>query len=191
MSDLRNKMGEQGADVAELVYQQMSLCSPITVEHRNLEWWEVADAYLRFSAENKINSEFPIVKAKESEPSLPEFDYEGRSWYFWLHLLSSRYGWSVEYIENLDPDDVFGLFMEITVDQFSDREFIYRLSELAYKYNDKSKTSTYIPLPKPKWMNSTTQEIKVPVRRYRKDMRPAGLVIKIDHEDGNKDTELP
>lgn len=190
LSDLKEKIGKQGADVADLVFRQLALCFPITVEHRNLDWWEIADAYLRLSTENKINQDFPIVKIRGKDDSIPEFDYEGRSWYFWTNILSSKYGWSLEYIGELDPDDVFGLFMEILISDHEQKEFDYRLSELAYKYNEKTKKSTYVPLSKPRWMRSTNQEIKVPIRRYRKDMRPAGVVIKIDHEDKNKDSKL-
>lgn len=103
----------------------------------------------------------PLAGGKEEEP----WDYEGRTWHFYSHLLAKHYGWTLEYISQLHPSDALAKIQEILTDEQLEREFQHSLSDVAYPYNSQTKKSEFHPLSRPFWMRpkiKETPKIKIP-----------------------------
>ena len=81
----------------------------------------------------------------------------------------------MEYIGDLHVVEAFAKIQEIVVDEQLDREFIYGLSEVAYRYDKASKSSKFVPLPRPVWMRPKIEPVKkvlIPAA-----MLPMGVVM--------------
>lgn len=147
---------------------------------RNMFWKDVAEAYTVALQLNSPTRKFPIMTSKEKGKTMP-WEYEGRSWYFWLNTFAKAYGWSPEEIGNLEIDDAIGLYQEIAIDHQLDNEWDWGLSEMSYEYNKSTKKSHFKPLPRPDWMKGIVDKAK-PVRKTRilAKMMPMGEIINLD-----------
>lgn len=94
----------------------------------------------------------------------------------WIDLLCKNYHWTIEYILNQKIETILLLLQEIIAREFYDKEWNYRLTEFAYKYDAGSKKSTYQPLPKPFWLQPTVNT-KIKKTKIHKDMLPKGNII--------------
>lgn len=131
--------------------------------------------YFEFSDWEKIIQSFyaivikcPIVKLPITEPSNEHsqednWDYPERTWNLYSHMLSSEYGWELEYISNLKVFDALALIQEILTQKQLDREFQHGLSEIAYPYNAQTKKSEFKALPRPHWMRARI----MPVMKFK------------------------
>ena len=93
----------------------------------------------------------------------------------WLHLFAKAYGWSSEYIANLEIEDGVALLQEIIVDNQLQREWEWGMNEMAYPYNQMTKKSEFKPLDRPSWMQKkyeAPKKIKIPIH-----LIPLGNVI--------------
>jgi len=125
-------------------------------------------------------SKSPLIKLPILSPSSEKYkeeawNYEGRTWHLYSHLLAKEYGWSLEYISTLQIDEALAKIQEIVVDEQLDKEFLYGLSEIAYPYNESTKKSVFKPLDRPHWMRERIQ----PVPRFKipKAAMPMGVVM--------------
>lgn len=109
------------------------------------------------------------------------WEYSGRTWFVWLHLLASAYGWSINYIEYLDIDNAIALLQEILVDSQLKKEWEWSMSEIAYQYNEHTKTSKFVPLDRPEWMQPISKPVKK--TKIRISDIPVGLVMKWDENE--------
>lgn len=107
----------------------------------------------------------------------PPYDYEDRVWAWNVHKLASRYGWTRDQIFDLWPEEAAVYLQEILVSEYDELETRRGLSELSYKYDRHSKTSRFIPTPRPGWM--VTNEAPE-MRRVRRSALPVGNVIDLD-----------
>lgn len=125
--------------------------------------------------ETQLNKKLPFVKdaPKESQKPAP-WDYEGRSWFYWSNLFAKAYGWSLEYISELEVNDAFALIQEILTDEQLDKEFTYGLSEIAYPYNSSTKKSVFKPMPRPYWMKEDIKPLKK--FKYARSLLPMGII---------------
>jgi hypothetical protein len=119
--------------------------------------------------------ELPITSPSNEQHKEESWEYPERTWHLYSHLLAKSYGWTLEYIANLPVIEVIAKIQEIIVDDQLDREFIYGLSEVAYHYDKNSKTSKFVPLPRPHWMRPRIQPVKKMI--IPKSMMPVGNVI--------------
>lgn len=138
-----------------------------------IPWYEVISAYSEVVILNSPTIKFPVLFGEESKNEKMPWEYTGRSWYFWLHLFASNYGWSEEHIGELDIDTAIGLYQEILLGDQLDREWHYGLSEVAYQYNSGTKKNEYKPLDRPTWMLPMAPK-QLPVVKIRKDLMPIG-----------------
>lgn len=167
-----------------------NLCKSLALseskEWETLPWFEIGEAFFLLVEANQISIDFPILKDAPSrdEKSVPPWEYPNREWYFWVHLFSSKYGWNIEYISDLDIDDAVALMQEIELDRQLSKEWDYQLSEISYSYDAGSKKSRFVPLPRPKWMQKPVN-IKATLRKIPKKFLPLGVIIKIDDENPN------
>ena len=159
----------------------VSIASSVSVDILlSLPWYDVTNAFLVTEAENKLRLSFALLRTSKKKTDAPAWEYTGRTWYWWLHLLSSHYGWSSEYIAELDIDDATGLLQEILTEEQLNREWQWSLTEIAYPYNESTKQSNFKPLDRPEWMMMALPEFmpKIPMIRIRRDMLPVGFIIR-------------
>lgn len=186
--------GDNGA-IAHCLFEYLSLAIPDLDRgvYESAPWFEVVYAVMTVRAVNTIPQadQYAILNTKSDgkQASVP-WDYPGRRLMVWKHILASAYGWTLEEIDNLWPEQAVMLLMEIMVDEQIDMEFAHSLSENAYEYDKATKKSRYKPLRRPLWMVSGSEENQEARRKglitqLRRDTLPQGLVIG----DGNLNQE--
>ena len=126
-----------------------------------------------------IRTYLPIVSLTNNDKG-PEitWNYNGRIWNYYSHLLAHAYGWSLEYIANLDVYDAMAQIEEILTSEQLEREFLWSMSEASVSYDEKTKTTKPNPLPRPYWMKQAKPDEPLPVKRtpIPKNLMPVGVV---------------
>lgn len=122
--------------------------------------------------------ELPITTPTDEKSKEEDWNYPTRTWNLYSHMLAKAYGWNLEYIANLSVYDALAHIQEILTDEQLEREFYYGLSEVAYTYDKRTKTSKFNPLPRPHWMRLKPK----PIQKFLipKDMMPVGVVNLTD-----------
>lgn len=141
-----------------------------------LPWFPVITLY-EFARSINIPTKIPLLQSKQDNKKDKEklgWDYDGRNWYYWSHLLAKYYGWELEYIEGLDVDVALAHIQEIFTDEQLDREFLWSMSEIAYPYNSTTKQLKFSPLPRPYFMHQEAPKLQT--FKIRKDMMPVGNI---------------
>jgi hypothetical protein len=144
------------------------------------KWFEFADWTLIAKAFylclfQSPNIELPLITPTNEKSKDEPWDYKSRTWHLYSHLLAKAYGWTLEYISCLRVEDALSKIQEIIVEDQLEKEFFYGLSEVAYHYDKSTKTSKFVPMPRPHWMRAQPkpiQRFKIPV-----SMMPMGVVI--------------
>jgi hypothetical protein len=144
-------------------------------EWKVTSWFEAIENFEKAVLTNLPTHEFALLRIKIKNEKLP-WEYEGRTWYYWLHIFSSSYGWDENRISHLDIDTAIGLLQEILISEQLDHEWQWGLTEIAYPYNETTKKSHFRPLPRPDWM----KKIMPKVTKIRKDFLPLGVIIGED-----------
>lgn len=137
-------------------------------------WMEVAHAYLMVISSVEINHDFPILNSR-SKSKEEAWDYDGRTFFIWAHLLAKEYGWTLEYIAELEVESAIALMQEIAVADQLQKEWEWICSEIAYQSKDGFKE-----LPRPDWMKYSKAKMAIPKVKIRKDMMPSGIVLRYD-----------
>lgn len=181
----------KAADEGSIDNMVLSLCSYLSAalgisssELLELPWYEVANAFSLIAIACIPKYNFAILSPKQNQDEIQSsWDYEQRTWYLWSHVLASSYGWSLEYIAEIDFNDALALIQEITIDEQLRKEWEWGMSELAYSYDEASKKSKFHPLPRPHWMKENV--ISKPVQKVKilKSMLPVGIVRKLGRGD--------
>ena len=139
---------------------------------KNLRW---DLSLLLFSlASNKSSPTIglPLLKPSKQKEKKEAWDYEGRGYALYIHLIARAYGWTEKEVCNLKIDTALALVQEIITDEQLDREFLWGMSEKSYSYNAKTKVGKAIPLDRPYFMK---EEVKPPVKtKILKSMLPQG-----------------
>lgn len=139
---------------------------------KNLRWDLLL---LLFSlASNKSSPKYglPLLKPSKQKDSKEPWDYEGRGYAMYIHIIAKEYGWTEKEIRNLKLDTALELIQEILTDEQLDREFLWGMSDKSYSYNAKTKVGRAIPLDRPYFMQ---EEVKEPVKtKILKSMMPVG-----------------
>lgn len=185
LEDLREsfiRAAEDNADnFPDKVVAYLSAALDIDKEElKNLDWVDSIELFYLVYSSNLPSVSLPIISdvPKEKKPqSKLDWDYDGRTWYSYAHMISSSYGWTLEYIAELEIDDALALIQEILTDRQLDREFLWGMSEIAYPYNKATKQSKFSPLPRPYWMLGKSKEVKKV--RIPESMMPQGLIIDV------------
>jgi hypothetical protein len=161
----------------QLVVEYVSTALLIPAKYiSGLRWFEILYLY---NYSRKINTPTKIPLLEEKKKSKKEdkpvgWDYAGRNWHYWSHLLAKEYGWELQYISGMDVDVALAHIQEILTDEQLNREFIWGTSEIAYPYNSSTKQSKFSPLKRPYFMAGTAPELK----RFmmKKELLPQGSV---------------
>lgn len=170
------------------MYSYVSVASLIPIEELETCYWaDITRAYVFINNYNTPNLNLPLIKPRpeKREKLLDQkegWEYLGRSWYLWGNLFAKVYGWTLEYIAELDVNDSFALMQEILVDEQLQREWEWSLSESAFSYDATTKKSKYVPLKRPGWMGPTVNLADIPNVKIRSSEMPVGLIYR--WEDG-------
>lgn len=169
------------AAVSIFAYIQLAQTGQEDYELDKLYAPNVFTLFLEAFTINSPRMNFPILKSAADKNEKLPWEYEGRSWYFWLNLLSEKYGWNMDYISLLDIDDAIGLYQEIEIDRQLQKEWEWGLSEIAYQYDKASKSSKFHPLSRPSWMMPIAPKPKI--IKIKRDFLPVGNVIGTNELD--------
>lgn len=159
-------------------YISTALCLPLFIVEK-LPWSFCIDLYylsLSVNSPTKIPILVSSSEKHSSEDNL-SWDYDGRSWMYWSHLLAHSYGWKLEYIANLEVDTALAHIQEILTEEQLEKEFTWSTTEIAYPYNSTTKVSKFSPLERPYWMHEKAR----PVKKFKiaKNLMPVGIVNDI------------
>jgi hypothetical protein len=148
---------------------------------KELFWIDTVLIYYQIIEINRITKKLPILQPRQIVPdkgTMP-WDYAGRSWYIWANLLAKTYGWSIEYIEQMEVEDALALVEEISVDLQLDREWEWQRSEVAYGTDEQTKKVKFNALSRPDWMK---EPIKIPQKtKILKSFMPVGNIIFLEN----------
>lgn len=134
--------------------------------------FSMVDGFEKFSPDRSL----PILNTPKNSKKT-DWEYEGRTWHRMSHLLSDSYGWTLEYIAEMDVNEALGHVQEILTQDYLDKEFNRSLSEVCYEYNKSTKKSTFRASPVPYWMRPPSK----PIKRFRikRSLLPVGNVIDV------------
>ncbi len=133
-----------------------------------LPWVEVWAAYLGVSVSLSFKGYLPIVSLPTDEKvNKPVWDYPHRTWYFYANLIARHYGWSLEYIARLPVFDGMACVQEIMLNDQTEREFLWSMSEASVSYDERTKTTQPNPLPRPYWMKQAKPDEPLPIPRFK------------------------
>ncbi len=172
------KAGRDGeAEFPTRVSAYLRICLPFGGVFERLPWQASFRALFLLMKWKNVEVELPIlnVRMEDGRREVPEWGYRGRFWYFYSHLLASAYGWSAEYIAKMRVKDALAYIQEILAQEQMRREFEWSTSENAYAYDKNSKTSRFVPLPRPTWMTVVAE--KKDARRLRSKIHVSMLPV--------------
>ena len=165
--------------VPQIIFDSIELCGG---RNKKEPWDITAKKYIECLGLNQPRVKFPILTSKEKAKKMP-WEYDGRTWYFWINLFAGSYGWKEEEVGRLDIDEAIGLYQEILVNEQLDQEFWWGLSETSWEYMKSTGKSKLRQLPRPDWMNMYSPEDKkkaVPKIKILASSMPTGNVIFLD-----------
>jgi hypothetical protein len=164
----------EAVEKGEFPDRMFAFLSTASVPFKENDVWQ--NTVFSFAEALKIqpDKKIPLLNDSPKDGKPVDWDYDGRSWPYWSHLISKAYGWTLEYIGELDVNEALARVQEILTDDHLDREFVYSLSEIAYPYNKSTKKNHFKPMPRPYWMKPAVQQMKT--ERFRKDMLPVGMI---------------
>lgn len=142
-----------------------------------LPYKEVLDAFNEIAKINVITLDLPFMRIPVKEGRIEDtgYEYDYRSWWSWANIFSKQYGWSLEYIADLNVNDGLCLYQEYLIDKYHERDFQWTLSERYVGWDEYTQKSKLNPYPKPDWMKpkpKPIKKIKMPI-----EMMPIGTVI--------------
>lgn len=145
----------------------------------SLGWKYVVELYYDAVKESKVMFGLPMFKGTNKQHSDdPVWEYPGRSWWNIAHQLAKQYGWTIEYIGELDVRDAMSLIQEIQIDTQLSHEWQWMLSERSVGYDEATKKSKFVPLPRPEWMQATNNIKIITAQEIPNDMKPRGTVMR-------------
>ena len=184
LEDQKDKI-KQAAESGHSEGLSSSICAYISavlnIDVSDFPWYEVIEAFYKLNRLNSPSFDFPFLKSAIEEQKVA-WDYDGRTWYIWLHLLSSK-GWNVEYIAGMNVDDAIGIAQEIAVEKQLDLELQWALSEKSVEY-DRSGKGKFKELPRPGWMSKLPREIQI--TKIPKHMMPQGMILTWEKDGTSK-----
>lgn len=144
----------------------------------DIPYQDVLSAFNDISSLNSLSVDLPFmqIQKKRVDAELP-YDYPNRLWWIWAHQLAKDFGWTLDYIEELDPNNAACLYQEHLIRDYFDREWQWMCSQNSVGYDSTSKKSKYNPLPKPFWMYPKP----VPPKKVKmlKSMVPSGIIVRL------------
>lgn len=176
--DLKNKILEAAGD-STFPDKVMDYLSAVFESDRSkiekMPWQNTIKLFYHALASSP-KVDIPIIKDAPKEGKDVDWNYDGRNLNYYCHILAGSYGWSLEYIYDLEPGQAMALIQEVLTEDFLTQEFYYSLSEVAYPYNSSTKKSHYKPMSRPYWMKPESAEMPKKVK-IRRDFLPVGRIV--------------
>jgi len=163
---------EDGSGFVAQIYSYLSVALSVDDNFSQLPWFEVINAYITLIRLNSPKLDLPLLHATSEGERVP-WEYEGRTWYAWAKIFSGAFGWSLEYIADLDIDDAIALLQEIKADEQTQREWEWLLTEISYDKHGKHKE-----LPRPYWMRGVIIPDNTKPTKIKKSMLPVGNIVR-------------
>jgi len=166
-------------EIADFILLYLSTALNIDIDQIvDLPWKEVATAYSISVLINHNVRLLPFMKfsKKQLEDERDVWDYDGRLWYSYANKIAEKYHWTLDYIAELEVDDAFAMIQEILVSDQISKEWEWMLSDKSVGYDEATKKSRYIELPRPDWMKpipKPPKKVKIP-----KFMLPVGNIVR-------------
>ena len=183
LEDIRERIKE-AADQSENEKVSSLLCSYLSAalyhgKRENLPWEEVLNEYAYAIGLHTPSRDFRIFSVSAKKKL---FRINDSSWYSWSNILAAAYGWSLEYIAELDIDDAISLIQESLYNEQLQKEWEWVLSDRSVHYDEQGK-GKLVPLDRAEWMQERMEEkvIDAPKIKIRADMVPPGIVIRWDN----------
>ena len=158
------------------IYSYLSVALSVTVDFSTLPWYEIVDAYADIVSLHQPMFEFPFLNTAGKSDTV-SWDYEGRTWYAWSHILAEAYSWSLEYIAELDIDDAIAHLQEIATSDQMEKEWEWTLSEKSVSYDKRGK-GKFHDLARPTWMKDEKPRSDAKEILIKKSMLPVGNVVR-------------
>jgi hypothetical protein len=176
--NISRAVDEKRVEFPKLIYEFLS--TALNIDERifhKMEWKDVIIFYSQVSKKIIPQFSIPLIQSKTEKLDPPLWDYKGRAWFAYSHILESAYGWTNEYVEKLPVFDAMAKIQEILLERQMEKEFLWSMSENSAIYDAKAQTSKPNPLPRPEWMKSN-EKAELPVKKIRmkKSMLPVGNV---------------
>jgi hypothetical protein len=162
---------EKEQQFPDLVFEYLSIAFDVPKQYFEGRYWEeVMRWFSLFSVINLPPINLPLISTPYNKKSKKDdWDYPGRTWPMYCHLLAEKYGWSIEYIAKLTVTDALALVQEVLTDEQLNKEFLWGMSDKSATYDTKTKTTKFNDLPRPYWMK---KKIEPP----KKIIMPANLL---------------
>jgi hypothetical protein len=179
---IRKAHKESREEFPKLVIHFLSHALSVPEKQINqLYWAETMSLFNRVALSITFTDYLPLASLApkvDDEVGRNPWEYEGRTWHFYSHMLAKAYGWSLEYIADLPIFEAMAKVEEILLDEQLQREFQWGMSEASVIYDSKSQTSKPNPLPRPYWMKTANPTDPLPIKKVRipSHMLPVGAV---------------
>jgi hypothetical protein len=167
---------ESSDDFPQEVFTFLSTVLHLPVQLFHYSSWEtVVKAFYLCVKMTACQLDLAIFSPTKDKPTKEAWDYDGRMFNLYVHVLSSNYGWDVEYINNLPVATALSLIQEILLEDQLQKEFEWGMSDKSSYYDSTSKATKLNPLPRPGWMNRHIDPAKeLKVTNIPDGMKPAG-----------------
>lgn len=167
---------EKDNEFPDLVFSYLELALKVPKKVFAGKYWEeVIHLFYLVTFVNLPPKHLPIIFVKsELKKKKDAWDYQGRTWHLYSHLLSKTYGWTLEYIGKLSVEEAIAQIQEVLTDEQLEKEFLWSMSDKSYSYNPKTKTGKAIDLPRPYWMKEPPKSIQKTIMPV--SMLPMGLI---------------
>lgn len=184
------RAAEDGTEVPAALFRLLSAALGISISRLKLvDWRRLFVAFNQVCLRNIPLIPLPILtEATAIKSKRDAWDYTGRIWYLYSHMIAQAYGWTLGEISQLKVEDALAIIQEILTDEQLDREFAWGLSERAYSYDPTSKQSKFIELPRPYWMKPKIEPVKK--MKMPKMMLPVGNVNMDAVDEATKPKEI-
>lgn len=164
-------------DFPQKVFEYLSAAFDVPIRKLEGQGWKNTVLSLHKAYAQFLPKTIPLLDSAPKDTKPVDWDYDNRTWNYYSHLIAKAYGWTLDYIGNLDVNEALAHLQEILTDDQLEREFVYGLSEIAYPYNKSTKKSEFKPMKRPYWMKPVIKEVKMV--KIRRDMLPVGRIQNI------------
>lgn len=173
---IRKAVQTRSSDFPDLVFSYLAKALRVKVScFVGRPWEEVVGIFALLNFSNQPPSHLPLISVQSSTKDRKDpWDYDGRTWHIYSHLLAKHYGWTMEYIASLTVEEALSKVQEILTDEQLEREFEWGMSDKSASYNAKTKTSTFHPLPRPYWMKEKPKPVQA--TRMSSNALPQGVL---------------
>lgn len=181
LEDIREKIAraadkQDRSELSNSIYSYLSVALSITLDFASLPWTEIIEAYVELISLNRPERKFPLLEIASARREEVSWNYEGRTWYSWSHMLAGSYGWTIEYISEMDIDDAIAHLQEILTTEQLEREWQWLMSSKSVIYDKRGK-GKFQELERPEWMSVP----KKPVTegpKIKRSVLPVGNVVR-------------